>query len=133
MRLCHACPQGRSSCTHAMEARDAGNNQQSDASGVEDLINGLCRRGHLRTNVVYSRAPRPRVPSERSQALHATFLTAAKIGRKVDRPSPPSCRTCGAPRPSNVPIRRLKGDIEFGACSVESLVQQWWFHKCKWV
>lgn len=114
-----------------MAAQDAEKNEQSDASVDEDLINVLGRSGRRRSDLIYSFHPRPLVPSDSSQDLHATYITAARQGRKVEIHAPPCCPTCSAPRPSNVPVRRLMGVIEFGTGSVESLVMQWWCHKCK--
>lgn len=131
MWLCHACPHGPSSCTHAMAARDAGNNEQSEASGDEDIINGLGRRGRRRGNLVYSFNKRPLVPSEQSQAQHAKFMKAAQEGQVVNIDASKCCPTCGGKRPVNVPLSVLKGVVEFGAGSVQSGVGHWWCHMCK--
>lgn len=131
MWLCHACTQGPSSCTHAMAARDAGSNQQSEASGDESLMHGLGRPGRRRGNLVYSTSERPLVPSQRSQAQHAKFIEAATMGKKVDIPAPKTCPTCSRLRPSNVPVTVGKGSVEFGTGAVSSAVKSWWCHRCK--
>lgn len=131
MWLCHACTQSPSSCTHAMAARDAGDNDQSEASGNEDVIQGLGRSGRRRGNLVYSNKERPLVPSQNRQAKHAEYLKAAKNGKVVDIPAPLRCLACDGLLPSNVPLNVLQGVIQFGTGSVESAVTTWWCHRCR--
>lgn len=131
MWLCHACLQGPSSCTHAMAAREAGNNEQSEASDDEDFINSLGTRGRRRGNLVYSTEPRPLVPSQRSQKKHAMVLKAAAEGLTVNIRAAKKCPTCRSKRRSGDPVVVMQGVIEFGTGAVASAVCQWRCHKCK--
>lgn len=131
MWLCHACTQGPSVCTHAQAARDAGNNDQSEASGDDGAINGLGRRGQRRGNLIYSVQPRPLVPSQNSQAKHAEVLRAAALGKRVIIQAPRRCLTCNRKRPRGIPRTMLSGVIEFGTGAVASAVGYWRCVSCK--
>lgn len=108
-----------------------GKNSQSEASGNEDIICGLGRRGRRRSNLIYSLEPRPLVPSEQSRAQHALFIQASKEGKVVEILEAERCSNCAGLRPSNVPLTTLNGVIEFGSGSVQSPVNHWWCHNCK--
>lgn len=88
MRLCHAYLHGLSPCTHALAAREAGEDEQSEASRSEGIINGLGRKGRRHVNLVYSSSKRPLVQPQNSKAKHAAVLAAAATGEMVIVPAP---------------------------------------------
>jgi len=129
--LCHACPQGPASCTHAAAARDAGTNEQSEASDDDDLINDLGRgRQPKRGNNVYSTLPRPLVPSRRSLAGHAAVVRAAETGASIFLPAPSECNVCGSVPGGMFSVFSRPGVVEFGQGSVRTMVQSLWCRQC---
>lgn len=124
-RMCHACPQGPGTCTHAGAARDAGCNEHSQASGEDELIRNLGRRRTKRTNKVFSSLPRPLVPSQQSQQKHAAVMRAAASGRAITIPAPASCTVCNIKCPDTTVLRCHEGVIEYGEGSVRAIVWRW--------
>lgn len=131
MWLCHACLHAPSCCTHALAAREAGDNDQSEASGDDGIINGLGKKGSRRVNLVYSTRQRPLVPSQNSQAKHAAVLAAVAAGEMVVIPAPSHCPSCQRKKRRDVPRFELLGVIEFGTGSVASRIGHWRCAICK--
>lgn len=128
---CHACHQGPGSCTHSHAARKASGNNQSEASNDEnDLIAGLGRTARRRVSTIYSKRPRPLVPSKRGLAGHARVLRAAEAGTTVLLRAPRECSGCQTQWGGEHVSSRL-GMVEFGHGAVASKVQEWTCSKCK--
>lgn len=129
--LCHARHQGPGSCTHAQAARDAADNQQSDASGDDDVIGSLGLAANRRRNTVHSIAERPLVPSQSSQAHHAAVLDAARANPPVHIPAPDRCKSSPSEALSDDSLSCHAGVVEFGDGAAVSSVWSWWCATCR--
>lgn len=129
--MCHACPQGPGTCTHAGAARETGDNEPSEASGVDAVIRALGRRQTARSNTIYSTEPRPLVLTMRSQEKHAAVLRAAASGSSITLPAPATCSICQDACPDDTLLRCHEGDVEYGEGSVRMVVWRWRCRPCQ--
>lgn len=128
---CHACQVGAGTCTHARAAAEAVVDEQSDASDTDD---GEDVRGgpRGRRSPVFTKRPRPLVPTDRSQAHHAAIIRAAAAGTTITlRETPASCPRCGQEKSPFCRAGRHEGVIEFGGGAVKSSVPYWWCGSCR--
>lgn len=128
---CHACQVGAGTCTHARAAGDAVADGQSEGSEADD---GEDVRGAPRGRraPVFSKRPRPLVPTNASQAHHASFMRAAAAGTSVTlHNTPDKCPRCAQPRSTFCRAGRHEGVIEFGGGAIKSSVPYWWCGICR--
>jgi len=129
--MCHACPQGPASCTHAAAAKDAFLHEQSEGSDAEDDIDNLGRgrQPRKRANYVHSTLPRPLVPSRQIFVGNAAVVRATEAGTSIVLPPPSHCRYCGGAPSGRFGVFSRPGVVEFGKASARTVVRSWW---CRW-
>eukprot|EP00168_Porphyra_purpurea_P012257 TRINITY_DN3209_c0_g1_i1.p1 TRINITY_DN3209_c0_g1~~TRINITY_DN3209_c0_g1_i1.p1 ORF type:complete len:589 (+),score=117.64 TRINITY_DN3209_c0_g1_i1:680-2446(+) len=128
---CHACHHAAGTCTHSHAAREAGSNDQSEASDdVTGIVAGLGRKKARRSNTIYSTKTRPLVPSALSISGHAAVLRAAESGASVRLRAPSVCINCEHAWDGES-LSSRPGVIEFGGGAIISIVEDWKCSRCK--